>query len=401
MAVNKLLMFTSQFPYGTAEEFISLELQTIFREFDEILLFPVLTEGEQRTVPSNVKVIDLHKEVQANRGAMSNPTSAITMIAEEFHRQPLFKFLKQIGKYITDSIGLVKKAYKLKQYVERDQLQEQAFYSYWANDWLTILCLLKDFGTIDRFYSRAHGFDLYEDRNKDGIIRFRKYQVKNLYKLIAVSKHGEEHLKSMYPEQASKFEHQHLGVDEKGTNPYKDETGLTIVSCSTVNADKRVELIIEALMKVTDKVNWIHFGGGEDYDIVKKRLAQLPDNVKVQFEGWETNEKIFEFYRENTVHLFVNVSKNEGIPVAMMDAISFGIPVVGTRTSGVPELVSEKTGLLLEVDFEPEELTELIQSFAGSTMNSALFREGVKDFWKKNFNSQNNYLEFVSKIKGE
>ena len=54
---------------------------------------------------------------------------------------------------------------------------------------------------------------------------------------------------------------------------------------------------------------------------------------------------------------------SEGIPVSIMEAQSFGTPVIATDTGGVKELVAPGTGFLLPVDFKPEDLAERIGLF--------------------------------------
>lgn len=44
------------------------------------------------------------------------------------------------------------------------------------------------------------------------------------------------------------------------------------------------------------------------------------------------------------------MSDSEGIPVSIMEAMSFGIPVIARNVGGMSEIVNEENGLLLEND---------------------------------------------------
>jgi glycosyltransferase involved in cell wall biosynthesis len=62
--------------------------------------------------------------------------------------------------------------------------------------------------------------------------------------------------------------------------------------------------------------------------------------------------------------LFVLASVHEGLPVAVMEALALGVPVVATRAGGVPELVeSGSSGLLVEPG-HPDQLAAAIRAAA-------------------------------------
>jgi len=105
-----------------------------------------------------------------------------------------------------------------------------------------------------------------------------------------------------------------------------------------------------------------------------------------------------DFYKNEPIDGFINVSTTEGLPVAMMEAISFGIPIIGTDVGGVKEIVTEETGLLIPVNFEDEFLANQISIFLDRFGGSIEVKNRVREFWKKNFDALNNYEEFTNRI---
>ncbi|MFM7978205.1 MAG: hypothetical protein ACKPKO_02725, partial [Candidatus Fonsibacter sp.] len=68
---------------------------------------------------------------------------------------------------------------KSKSDIKNFDLKEAIFYSFWFYDCI-FLAWMKKNNLIHKAYSRAHGGDLYEERNSLGKILFRNFQLKNI-----------------------------------------------------------------------------------------------------------------------------------------------------------------------------------------------------------------------------
>jgi glycosyltransferase involved in cell wall biosynthesis len=106
-------------------------------------------------------------------------------------------------------------------------------------------------------------------------------------------------------------------------------------------------------------------------------------------------------YTEKPYHLFVNVSESEGIPVSIMEALSFGIPCIATDVGGTREIVRDKyNGILLEKDFEPEVLADWISYFAKLPDSEyQAYRNRSRLSWQENYDADRNYKAFVNTLK--
>lgn len=180
------------------------------------------------------------------------------------------------------------------------------------------------------------------------------------------------------------------------------EKKLKIISCSNLIKLKRVNLIIEALAILDKKyfnIEWIHFGDGEERidleELSKKKLKQ----IKFTFMGQVSNKQVIEYYRLNNIFLFIHLSSTEGLPVSMMEAQSFGIPIIATDVGGVSEIVNEKTGLLLSANPKIEDIVKAIEKMI--KLDDSKYNEYRKNSylnWQEKFNAENNYREFIKSI---
>lgn len=104
-------------------------------------------------------------------------------------------------------------------------------------------------------------------------------------------------------------------------------------------------------------------GGGDLHDLLERTIAQEQLEGLVELLGPRTQADVSRFLQTSNCYVqpsvITSTGKMEGIPVALMEAMVSGIPVVATSISGVPELVRPgETGWLVP----PEDVTALAEA---------------------------------------
>lgn len=403
MKKDSLFLFTNEYPYGNGETFIENELAQHSKHFKTIKIFPLIKKEKFRAVDKNILVIDLYENIKFNsfKALTRNFFSFSKLIVKEFCRsKSKFAFLRQLPVLKSVLLQNFERAELLKEFLENEkELKNVVFYSFWTDDWATVLSILKKQNVISDFISRVHGYDLYAERWPDSIIPFRNLQIENVTKIFAVSKDGLAYLQKNFPDYKIKFYINHLSIFDHGIGPFNKTDVFTIVSCSNLIPLKRVHLISELLCKIRFNVKWVHFGEGLEKDRIVNSLKALPKNITAELMGNVINSEIIKYYQSNSVNAFIHLSETEGgVPLVLQEAASFGIPLIGTMAGGATEIINEKTGIPLSVNFNIDDLVEILNDFKESGKNSIEFRKGVRDFWKNSFSLDDNYLKFYNII---
>ncbi|MBA4394252.1 MAG: hypothetical protein C0407_11945 [Desulfobacca sp.] len=90
----------------------------------------------------------------------------------------------------------------------------------------------------------------------------------------------------------------------------------------------------------------IQLAGNGDLDKIQAVAKRLKIEDHMQLKGWVSAEKMIGLYYQ--ADLFVLPSYHEGLPVAILEAMACGLPVVSTRVGGIPELICDgENGLLI------------------------------------------------------
>ncbi|MBN2134871.1 MAG: glycosyltransferase, partial [Acidobacteria bacterium] len=369
--MNKnILIFTDSYPYGKAEPFLKTELEYFAHSFENVSVFPLETGlgTEKRVLPEKVEMIKpvfrriKNKKELLMKGVFNS--SLMAALVKEGIRSGAWKSWTGFRIWFTHLLLVRRLSAEIR---KRELIQFfnrfDILYFYWGLRWSQIIPFLPE-ELKPKIITRFHGSDLYEHTNH-GYIPWRHQQLERINYAVVISGKGEKYIEDMYPFMKGKTIVSRIGTTDYGLNPRSSSDAFRIVSCSNINAVKRVELIVQALRHTKRNIEWIHFGDGPLKNKVEKLASTLSPNIKWKLAGALIHDELMQYYQNSPVDLFLNVSSSEGVPVSVMEAMSFGIPVIATNVGGTCEIVSEKTGLLIDKDFAPELLAQKIEEMAG------------------------------------
>jgi glycosyltransferase involved in cell wall biosynthesis len=191
------------------------------------------------------------------------------------------------------------------------------------------------------------------------------------------------------------------GVDgTQFTNTPRDWSYPYLFSVGRIVYQKGLDLGLRALAQLKDlDWHWSIAGDGPQMAALKSLAQELGIAERVTFLGWQSKEELAKDYQQASLFLFP--SRHEGMPNAMLEAMSSGLPVVATEIAGNEELVVEgKTGFLVpseDVDALRDALRKaLTDSTLRERMGAASRLRVEKEYSWENVARQ--YSEYLEKI---
>ena len=131
-----------------------------------------------------------------------------------------------------------------------------------------------------------------------------------------------------------------------------------------------------AIAQSLPEIDFYMVGGG---DLLQEIKANAPKNLNVL--GWQDAKNVLPI-----ADIFLSTSKNEGIPIAMIEAQLAGIPIVATNIGSVSEVVLDnQTGILC--DKSEKQLIEGIKKLALDKNLRSTFSKNAKFMSLKNFST--------------
>jgi len=425
MKSTNLILISNGYPYNNGEAFLKPELDYLSKEFDKVFILSINNKHiNKRNTPKNVVIIKSNaslnnkQKIDVFRTIAFNFGLYVPLIKEEINNVKLYRnsisynkatSLKIASTVLHDLFIAIKKKISIEKIMKDYDLNylNTVFYSYWLNSSATTLSLLKKENNNAKVISRGHGSDIYFEMSSVGFHTFRLFNLHTLDKIYTVSEKGKKYHIEKFGDSFNNIETAYLGTFSPELNPketIETDFDITIVSVSSIIPLKRVLLIPLLLSKINNiRIKWIHFGEGVLFDELKTTAKNLLDekkNIEYQLMGNVNNEKLINYYSENNVDLFLSLSSSEGIPVSMMEAMSYGIPVISTDVGGISELVNSDNGFLVNSSINYDEIISVINSYY--EMNSTDKKEisiNAINHWNKNFNAEENFPIFAKQLK--
>lgn len=207
-------------------------------------------------------------------------------------------------------------------------------------------------------------------------------------KIIAVSQAEKQKITLYMPaEYQSKIEVINNGAPTPIGAPLQRPRTPVIGFVGRLEHDKGVFDLAQAIPQILktnpDAVFWFA-GKGEDGEQLQKDLKKYGENVHF-FGHLDTVGSMLK-----SIDIFVYPSHHDASPLAPVEALLCGVPVVATNVGGIPEVVSKEAGILVDKE-QPSQLA--------SALNKLLQDPALLKKLKAGASKQGKELEFGKVIK--
>lgn len=416
MSAGKLLLLlTNYYPFYKGEEYIENEIAIAAERFEKVLIVPTMATKEMlptRKVPENVEIIKLDLDYSLpgrvkmvlrglkNTGGAKAKTAAGKKLGPKQRAYSLYFAAR--AEYVFSEIT---KNSAFNTVTAQYDPKDIAIYSYWLHITASVAVRLKErvFHHQCVCISRGHRYDLYDYAAPCNYIPDREYMLKHIDAVYPCSEDGVRYLNQHYGEFADKITVGRLGTLEREKVTCEREPVFSIVSCSAVREVKRLDKIIDTVAYLNSKgyaIRWTHLGDGPYLDEVKKYAEKnLPEKL-YRFAGRLANKDLFGWYASNPVSCFMNLSDSEGVPVAIMEVMSCGIPTIATDVGGTKEIV------LNGVNGYVVQTTDPVEKIAASVIEMMelpeqayqnMCREAIR-IWNERSNAKELYRDFYEQL---
>ena len=409
MSRPRLLLVTARFPFDRGEEFLETEIHYLADAFDVVIVpwFPDADLSVRRDAPAGVAVrTDILRAFPVGGKALSawllrHPRALASLPGLSLEER---KALGASPALWRGEASFLLRALRLSQLLT-DAFRDQPFdaaYSYWLSPAALAVALLKEHGLTRVAVARGQGGDVYHERASLGYLPGQALAVARLDRVYGVAAFIQRYLQGRYPQYRDKFEVARHGVRPAPARNAPSRDGrLHLVSCAYLAPVKRLHLLVDALARCDFPIHWTHLGGGGLEQELRARAASLPAHIDWRITGPLPNRDILRFYQEHPMDLFVSVSASEGLPVSMMEAMSYGIPIAATAVGGVPELVEPgRNGYLWAANVPPAAIAETLRAFHALPDDAKqAMRDASWQLWRQRVNAEVQYPDFTRRLR--
>lgn len=174
-------------------------------------------------------------------------------------------------------------------------------------------------------------------------------------------------------------------------NKHKEKTKKIITICRLVNVHKRIDLMLDGMKELPD-FNLEIWGDGPDKDYLETKMKELNlNNVKFMGRTSEVADQL------DKASIFLMTSDYEGYPIAVIEAIRRGLPLIVRNTFVSAQDLIDKNGILLGKEWNKQEFKEAVRevyyNYENYNLNSL---EVAKKYDFENF--KNEWQEMVLKL---
>ncbi|MDC0534661.1 glycosyltransferase [Francisellaceae bacterium] len=402
--MSSLIILTSNFPVSKGEEFLSVELKYAVRFYQKIYIIPDKYHSPYYHSIQNPITVH-HNFSKFNFLLTLLKLPFCIFVYREFFNKKVYSSKLRFKDFLLNIYLGSKKLSMLSSLIKKNKIDiyNAEFYAYWGNWSALTLSMLKQKYICINCFAKVHGGDVFEEQQRSNYLPFRSFIYSSL-DIYSISQKGINYIQTQFPLLKKRIYLSRLGTESIiNVDKQKSQSFWTILSCSTVNENKRVDKILQSIQMFaknnkSEFFKWTHIGDGPEFDLLKSIVSENKlGNLEVSLLGHQPHNFIIDFYQKNYVDVFINLSVSEGIPVTLMEATSCYVPVIAPDVGGISEVLPFRNYLIKNDDRLQMQVTKKLEVIFKSE-NIREIRQAHREFWERYYSAENNYQDFYHTV---
>ena len=249
----------------------------------------------------------------------------------------------------------------------------------------------------ERAYSKAkisESFDEFQVKNYGFSIslqkKVRSFSIKKSDIVVTPSKHLKNFILNLGFKNKIEIINNGVFIPEENTNIFtNDQINITIVS--RLVSHKNIEKIIKAISDLNSPlINLNIIGDGPELNQLQKISLESNNKDNIIFHGKLNRDEINHIFLNSDI--YIQASNYEGLPHSLLEAMSYGIPVLCTPVGECKEILgNEDRGYILDLPVSKNNIKSKISEIVGEKNIANKKGERGKDFINEKYNLTNSF----------
>ena len=249
----------------------------------------------------------------------------------------------------------------------------------------------------ERAYSKAkisESFDEFQVKNYGFSIslqkKVRSFSIKKSDIVVTPSKHLKNFILNLGFKNKIEIINNGVFIPEENTNIFtNDQINITIVS--RLVSHKNIKKIIRAISDLNDPLIYLNIiGDGPELNQLQKISLESNNKDNIIFHGKLNRDDINHIFLKSDI--YIQASNYEGLPHSLLEAMSYGIPVLCTPVGECKEILgNEDRGYILDLPVSKNNIKSKISEIIGEKDIANKKGERGKDFINEKYNLTNSF----------
>ena len=249
----------------------------------------------------------------------------------------------------------------------------------------------------ERAYSKAkisESFDEFQVKNYGFSIslqkKVRSFSIKKSDIVVTPSKHLKNFILNLGFKNKIEIINNGVFIPEENTNIFtNDQINITIVS--RLVSHKNIKKIIRAISDLNDPLIYLNIiGDGPELNQLQKISLESNNKDNIIFHGKLNRDDINHIFLKSDI--YIQASNYEGLPHSLLEAMSYGIPVLCTPVGECKEILgNEDRGYVLDLPVSKDNIKSKINEIVNEKNVATIKGQEGRDFISEKYNLANTF----------